>query len=113
MFGDNLKVGEKYMDLEDKTLVCSDCGGEFTFTIDEQEFYIEKGFENEPKRCKPCRQQRKAQRSGGRGGFGGGGKPREMHNATCSDCGGVAEVPFKPRDDRPVYCRECFQKRKY
>ncbi|MFQ5887556.1 MAG: zinc-ribbon domain containing protein [Candidatus Hydrothermarchaeales archaeon] len=97
------------MELEDKTLVCSDCGGEFIFTVDEQEFYIEKGFENEPKRCKPCRQQRKAQR-GGRGGFG---RQREMHTATCADCGGVAEVPFKPRDDRPVYCRECFQKRKY
>ncbi len=98
------------MDLEEKKLSCSDCGEEFIFTVDEQEFYIEKGFENEPKRCKPCRQQRKTQRSGGRGGFGG--RDREMHTTTCGDCGGTAEVPFKPTDDRPVYCRDCFQKRR-
>jgi len=35
---------------------------------------------------------------------------REMHKATCSDCGNECEVPFKPKEDRPVYCRECFQK---
>ena len=100
------------MDLEDKTIACCDCGDEFIFTVNEQEFYIERGFENEPKRCKPCRQQRKAQRSGGGGGGGFGGRQREMHTATCADCGGTAEVPFKPRDDRPVYCRDCFQKRR-
>ena len=36
--------------------------------------------------------------------------PREMHKATCSDCGQETEVPFKPTDGRPVYCRECYQK---
>ena len=40
---------------EDKTLVCKDCGAEFVFTAGEQEFYAEKGFVNEPKRCKSCR----------------------------------------------------------
>ena len=52
--------GEKHM--EDKILVCQDCGKEFTFTVGEQEFYKEKGFDNEPKRCKECRDKRKAQR---------------------------------------------------
>ena len=33
---------------EDKTLVCKDCGAEFVFTAGEQEFYAEKGFQNEP-----------------------------------------------------------------
>ena len=37
---------------EDKTLVCKDCGAEFVFTAGEQEFYAEKGFQNEPTRCK-------------------------------------------------------------
>ena len=37
---------------EDKTLVCKDCGAEFIFTAGEQEFYAEKGFQNEPTRCK-------------------------------------------------------------
>ena len=39
----------------DKTLVCKDCGNEFVFTAGEQEFYAEKGFQNEPTRCKACR----------------------------------------------------------
>ena len=46
---------------------------------------------------------------------GGGGydrSPREMHKATCADCQKECEVPFKPSGDRPVYCRECFSKRK-
>ena len=47
-------------------------------------------------------------RSGG--GYGGG--PREMHKATCSDCKKECEVPFKPRGDRPIYCKECYSKRK-
>ncbi len=44
---------------EDKTLVCKECGNEFVFTAGEQEFYAEKGFTNEPQRCKACRQARK------------------------------------------------------
>jgi CxxC-x17-CxxC domain-containing protein len=47
---------------------------------------------------------------GGGGGFGGG--QREMHKATCADCKKECEIPFKPSGDRPVYCRDCFSKRK-
>jgi CxxC-x17-CxxC domain-containing protein len=44
-------------------------------------------------------------------GYEGHGRGnREMHKVTCSDCGNEAEVPFKPTEGRPVYCRECFQK---
>ncbi|WMW22308.1 CxxC-x17-CxxC domain-containing protein [Methanolobus mangrovi] len=50
---------------------------------------------------------------GYRGGNGGGNfrssGPREMHKATCADCNQETEVPFKPTEGRPVYCRECFQ----
>lgn len=49
--------------MEDKTLVCRECGNEFTFSVGEQEFYKEKGFENEPTRCAPCRKARKEQRN--------------------------------------------------
>ena len=45
---------------EDKTLVCQDCGNEFVFTAGEQDFYKEKGLDNEPKRCVECRRARKA-----------------------------------------------------
>jgi len=37
-------------------------------------------------------------------------RDREMHKTKCSDCGNECEVPFKPEEGRPVYCRECFQK---
>lgn len=51
------------MEFEDKTLVCQDCGNEFVFTAGEQAFYKEKGLDNEPKRCKECRNKRKATRT--------------------------------------------------
>ncbi|KXG76598.1 zinc-ribbon domain-containing protein [Thermotalea metallivorans] len=44
---------------QDKQIVCKDCGTEFTFTTGEQQFYAEKGFDNEPKKCKDCRQKAK------------------------------------------------------
>lgn len=127
------------MSYEDKTIVCVDCGAEFTFTADEQQRFAERGFTNEPKRCKTCREARKAQQgggnraprsggnyssggggysggsgggySGGRGGSRGGfgGGPRQMFPAVCASCGQQTEVPFKPSGNRPVYCRECFQ----
>ncbi|UZE91880.1 MAG: DNA-directed RNA polymerase [Methanosarcinales archaeon] len=52
----------------------------------------------------------KGRESGSRG-FGYG-RPREMHKVTCADCGAETEVPFKPDGTRPVYCRDCYQKRK-
>lgn len=48
---------------QDKTITCVDCGTDFVFTAREQEFYAEKGFNNEPKRCKACRDKRKAERN--------------------------------------------------
>ncbi len=47
-----------------------------------------------------------------RGGGGGSFQPREMHKAKCSECGNDCEVPFKPTEGKPVYCRECYNKRK-
>jgi DNA-directed RNA polymerase len=31
-----------------------------------------------------------------------------MHKVICSDCGVETEVPFKPTEGRPVYCRDCL-----
>ena len=114
------------MAFEDKTITCVDCGTEFTFTADEQQRHAERGFTNEPKRCKTCREARKAAQGGNRagrsgggssfGGGGGGGRsfggPRQMFPATCAACGKSTEVPFKPTGSRPVLCRECFQAQK-
>ena len=47
--------------MQDKTITCRDCGSEFVFTVGEQEFYKEKGFDNEPARCQACRKARKEQ----------------------------------------------------
>ena len=88
--------------LEDKTLTCKDCGNEFVFTASEQEFFAEKGFENEPGRCPDCRRQARASRNGNR-------PQREMFTVICSDCGKETTVPFQPSGDRPVYCKECYQ----
>lgn len=87
---------------EDKNLTCKECGEEFVFTAGEQEFYAQRGFQNEPQRCKNCRDARKnASR-----------QSREMHTAVCAACGAEAKVPFQPRNDRPVYCSDCFAKMK-
>jgi CxxC-x17-CxxC domain-containing protein len=103
--------------LQDKTLNCRDCGSEFVFTASEQEFYQSKGFQNEPSRCPKCRAAKKAQmRAGGNGHHGGGGGfgggQRQMFEITCSECGKTDTVPFQPKGDRPVLCRDCFQKRR-
>ncbi|MGB8265877.1 MAG: zinc-ribbon domain containing protein [Candidatus Velthaea sp.] len=90
--------------MENKVLICKDCGNSFDFTVRDQQFYLEKGFENEPQRCRDCRTVRKAQRPGG--GFSTG--PRDVFDATCAACGTQTTVPFKPRGDRPVYCRDCY-----
>ncbi|MDO9534120.1 MAG: zinc-ribbon domain containing protein [Bacillota bacterium] len=92
----------------DKNLSCRDCGNEFVFSASEQEFYASKGFENEPSRCSSCREINKRQRSGQRGGSFSR-SPREMFKATCARCGKVAEVPFKPTGEKPVYCKDCYQ----
>ena len=47
-----------------------------------------------------------------RGGRGFDRPPREMHKVTCAECGTETEVPFKPDGTRPVYCRDCYQKRR-
>ena len=94
------------MSFADKTLNCVDCGSSFTFTAEEQEFYDSKGFVNEPKRCLPCRQSRKSQRSGG----GSYGARRQMYPAVCATCGKDTDVPFEPRNGRPVYCSDCYSK---
>ena len=51
-------------------------------------------------------------RSGGGGGFRNNFGPREMHKATCAECGTECEVPFKPMEGRPVFCRNCYAKKK-
>ena len=114
------------MTYEDRSLTCAECGSEFTFTADDQEYHAGRGYQD-PKRCSSCRQARRGGGGGGGGGYGGGGGgggyggggggggyggQREMFDAVCATCGGTARVPFQPREDRPVYCSDCFSKEK-
>ena len=87
---------------QDKTLICKECNAEFVFTAGEQEYYAERGFQNEPQRCKPCRDARKQATKAN----------REMFTTTCANCGKEAKVPFQPNSDRPVYCSECYAEMK-
>ena len=107
------------MTFVDRSLVCVDCGVEFIHSAADQEFYSQKGFSSDPKRCTSCRASRRSARDTGydvrdiggpRGYERGDDRPaREYFVVICSSCGNQAQVPFKPRMDRPVYCSDCFR----
>jgi CxxC-x17-CxxC domain-containing protein len=91
----------------DRILTCRDCGQDFTFTAGEQEFYASRGLTNAPSRCPSCRAARRSGQSAA---------PRarstssgEHYETICATCGRPTSVPFVPREDRPVYCSDCFQ----
>ncbi|MHB2017808.1 MAG: zinc-ribbon domain containing protein [Candidatus Xenobia bacterium] len=89
------------MEFQDRTLKCRDCGKDFVFTAGEQAFYQQKNFENDPVRCGDCRQSRKKGSAGGRGAA-------ELYDVVCAECSSPTQVPFIPRQGRPVYCRACL-----
>jgi CxxC-x17-CxxC domain-containing protein len=96
----------------DRTLTCIDCAAEFVHSAEDQEYYAQKGFASDPKRCPSCRASRRSMRENGEvagPSNGGNGGPREYFAVVCSRCGNQAQVPFKPHMDRPVYCSDCFR----
>ncbi len=107
------------MTYADQTMVCVDCGVEFIHSAADQEYYTQKGFTSEPKRCASCRAYRRATRDGSGDDRTSGAPrgferaedrgPREYFVAICTSCGNQAQVPFKPRMDKPVYCSDCFR----
>ena len=86
----------------DLTMLCVGCGEEFVFSAAEQQFFSEKGFLNQPKRCRTCRTQRRLHYPGRRS---------VETTVTCAQCGALTTVPFEPRQARPVYCRTCFSEK--
>ena len=103
---------EGFVTYVDRTLTCVDCGVEFIHSAADQEYYVQKGFASDPKRCASCRASRRASRDagydvrdiGGPRGYERGDDriAREYFAVICSSCGNQAQVPFKPRMDRPV-----------
>ena len=88
------------MAVEDMTLRCRDCAADFIWTAGEQVFFEQKGLQNQPQRCPNCRRSR---RSGVQG-------TRTMFDVVCADCGKPTQVPFEPRESRPVFCSDCFER---
>ena len=82
---------------EDKTLVCKECGQEFVFTAGEQEFYAERGFQNEPQRCKACRDARKAASV----------VPVSTSLLPALPAAARPGCPSSPSPTAPVYCSDC------
>ncbi len=96
------------MEFQDKSLACVDCGSDFIWTAGEQLFFADKQFKNEPKRCKACKAKRAT-----RGSSGPSMQSRVETQTQCSACGKDTTVPFRPTQGRPVFCKECFQTRKF
>jgi CxxC-x17-CxxC domain-containing protein len=90
------------MNFSDRVLHCFQCDTEFVFTAAEQEFFREKGFVNDPKRCKRCMAKKPGSRY-------------VVHcetSVSCAECGVQTTVPFLPKRGRPVLCRSCLQQQK-
>lgn len=83
----------------DRTLTCTICRASFVFTADEQRFFREKQFTNDPKRCKPCRAI-----------LSKGTRKCLETQVTCTECGIATTVPFRPTQGKPVLCHSCFRK---
>jgi len=118
-FGDNDDSSEESENVEERKMykaTCSDCGAECEVPFEPTE--------GKPVRCKECfMKNRPKRRFGGSGGrnFGGGRQsfnrnsdrgPREMHDAKCGKCGKQCQVPFKPNNQKPVLCMDCYKKSK-
>lgn len=88
-------------------LQCVECGKIFDFSAEDQEFYAKKGYSS-PKRCTECRENRKARTNNSRGG--GFSRERKEYSVVCAACGCETTVPFKPSNDRPVFCADCYRK---
>lgn len=100
----------------DRALTCRDCGRTFIFTASEQEFFALRGLTHDPTRCKECRAARRSSKGhdNQRSHQGHSDSPeRTTYRGICADCGAEAELPFEPREGRPVYCQSCYRRRRH
>lgn len=95
------------MNFVERSIKCSDCGCDFTFSASEQEFFAGKGYANDPVRCPLCHAGRAVQ---GNSSVGYSPPRRQMFSAVCAGCGKRTELPFEPRGSRRVYCRDCYSR---
>lgn len=93
---------------DDRIIKCVDCGEEFVWTAGEQTFFHDKGLQNEPKRCKPCKQAKNERLAAIVAAQTTGLRQRIEVAVSCAQCGQSTTVPFYPSQGRPVFCRACF-----
>ncbi len=89
---------------EEHEVVCAECGANTTVPF--------KPTGDRPVKCRDCFQKDRPPRreGGGGGGFRNDRGPREMHDATCTQCSASTQVPFRPTPGRPVLCQNCFRR---
>lgn len=114
-------------------IICRDCNNAFIYTDAERDFRESRGL-TRPELCPECRGKERARRNGdlislyqradaldpflisaetpGNGRNHRIRDTRQQYTTTCAACGSETRVPFVPRDDRPVYCRSCYNARK-
>lgn len=121
--------------MDPEQLVCAVCGDSFIYAPAEQRFYLTHNMPA-PDSCPACRVRRRTERNAdlisahtsddfglsgtvlgvarlhGSGNTYNGNGGRQTYPAACASCGAQTRVPFIPRGDRPVFCRECFQARR-
>ena len=102
--------GQVKVVVADQTIKCIDCGEEFIWTGGEQVFFRDKGLQNPPKRCKPCKQAKNERLAASAAAQAAGVRGRIEVAVKCALCGVQTTVPFYPSQGRPVYCRSCFLK---
>jgi CxxC-x17-CxxC domain-containing protein len=93
---------------EDVTIHCIDCSQDFVWTAGEQTFFYDKGLQNPPKRCKPCKQAKNDRIANIAAAQAAGIKQKIEVSVDCAGCGARTTVPFYPSQGRPVFCRSCF-----
>jgi CxxC-x17-CxxC domain-containing protein len=104
------------LEVQDKKLVCFDCGNTYIFSAEEQQAFLAKGHTHPPKRCPECRAKRAARKPDHPAEKEKIPTPsfspasRQLYTVTCSECGKETQVPFEPRAGRPVYCSDCYRK---
>lgn len=92
-------------------LTCRDCGEPFTFDATERQQFAEKGHYHPPSRCATCRVVRRDRRAANPMS-GPVRREPSLYSAVCAQCGKQTQVPIEPREDRPVYCRDCYASRR-
>ena len=91
---------------------CPNCGNEHQLNASQLEFLAARGLDGRNTLCPECRANIRSTYAAWNSGRGQERPGREIHSTTCAECGVETQVPFIPREGRPVYCPACFQKQR-